>query len=112
MQPVLSLVLAAGLALAATPGEAGTGTGQEGARAAPSLAQNLTDRGAARSETRGGDDGGLRGLTDRLLDFFSDERPPTTERGCVTGSCPSGTQCCCCGNECYCKRECSLKRCR
>jgi hypothetical protein len=114
MQPVLSLVLVAGLVLAAlAPGGAGAETVREGTRAGPELAQSLTDKGKSEKPApQGGGDGGWLGLTGRLFDFFSDERPPTTERGCAVGSCPSGMQCCCCGDECYCKRECSLQRCK
>jgi hypothetical protein len=115
MQPVLSLVPAAILVLAAlAPGGAGAETTREGIRAGPELAQGLTDKGrTAQPPPQGGGDGGWLGLTGRLLDFFSDGHPPpTTERGCAVGSCPSGMQCCCCGDQCYCKRECSLQRCR
>ena len=111
MQPVLALVLAAALAVA-VPGPGRSEAGQEGTRAAPGPAQDSRGGGAARPGARGTEGDGWLGLTGRFLDFFSDERPPTTERGCAVGSCPSGMQCCCCGDECYCKRECSLQRCK
>jgi hypothetical protein len=113
MRPGLSLGLVVGLAVAvAGPGRARAGTEREGTRPAPSLAQSLTSKGSAEREPRGAEDGGWRGLTERFLDLFSEERRPTTERGCARGACPSGMQCCCCGDECYCKRECSLRPCR
>jgi hypothetical protein len=110
----LSLVLVACFVLATlAPGGAGAETTRERTHTGPELAQGLTDKGRSeQSAPQGGGDGGWLGLTGRLLDFFSDGRPPTTEHGCAVGSCPSGMQCCCCGDECYCKRECSLQRCK
>ena len=48
------------------------------------------------------------GWADELLNFFSGGRGT----GEPQLSCPSGMMVCCCGDQCYCKRECSFKACR
>jgi hypothetical protein len=45
--------------------------------------------------------------TERLIDVI-----PDAGEGSARGECEAGMQRCCCGGDCYCKKECSLKPCR
>jgi hypothetical protein len=57
--------------------------------------------------------GGLKQWADEYLNFFSGDGGRTDQRrpSCRGRECPSGTQCCCCGDRCYCKEACSFEPC-
>ena len=48
-----------------------------------------------------------------LFDLFtgSGRRSPGEGQVCTWDSCPTGLQCCCCGDRCVCKTECSFRPC-
>jgi hypothetical protein len=73
-------------------------------------ADGLGFRAGAGGPEGGG--GGLKRWADQYLDFFSGEgRTDQRRPSCRGRECPSGTQCCCCGDRCYCKEECSFQPC-
>ena len=89
----------------------------EGDRASPPFvvpAQSFgvpQKQGGQRGRDEGG--GGWLDLPSRYLGLFMNGDQPRTERSCSRrGDCPSGTECCCCGDECSCKQECSFRKCR
>ena len=49
-----------------------------------------------------------------LLNLFSGRAQRTGAEGgsCTWDSCPGDMQCCCCGDRCVCKKECSFQPCR
>lgn len=50
---------------------------------------------------------------DSLLQLFSGDRRLRLEgAACNWDSCPPDLQCCCCGDRCVCKKECSFQPCR
>jgi hypothetical protein len=81
------------------------------AAVSPAAAADSDRLGFSAGAAGGG--GGLRQWADEYLNFFSGDGGRTDQRrpSCRGRECPSGMQCCCCGDRCYCKEECSFQPC-
>src|SRR5918994_810504 len=102
---VLMLLLALATTGVCAPRAALAGSGADGA---------LVFRAGAAERGGGEKGGGIKQWADEYLNFFSggaagrtDQRRPS----CGARVCPSGSQCCCCGDRCYCKEQCSFEPC-
>jgi hypothetical protein len=72
------------------------------------------DRAESGREQDKADDKARENPFEGLLDLFSgrSQRTGAEGRSCSWDSCPGDMQCCCCGDRCVCKKECSFQPCR